>query len=245
MARNRYRPGRNVAVFFVGLAIAFGLVAIAGNLDAQARPRPAGRYPDHAGGHRGRRHQRASSEAASIIDGRVNGSGVSEAEVTTQGNRFVVVEIPGQNRRDLVDTVKRQAQLRFRVVACTAVTPAPAAARVRLRRPRSSLRFPAPASPCRRRPTPSRGAAARRTGRRSSPRTASSRRRAAGPAVGVAEPHANPPEPAPEGDLVDQPLKWMNRPDQASIKAFNDYECPPAGEAAGCGGRPGKAAGDL
>ena len=53
----------------------------------------------------------------SIIDQRVNGSGVAEAEVTTQGNQYIVVEIPGESRRDLVETVKRQAQLRFRVVA--------------------------------------------------------------------------------------------------------------------------------
>ena len=56
-------------------------------------------------------------EARRIIDQRVNGSGVTEAEVTTQGNRFIVVEVPGESRRDLVETVKRQAQLRFRVVA--------------------------------------------------------------------------------------------------------------------------------
>ena len=37
--------------------------------------------------------------------------------MTTQGNQYIVVEIPGKSRRDLVDTVKRQAQLRFRVVA--------------------------------------------------------------------------------------------------------------------------------
>ena len=61
-------------------------------------------------------------EARAIIDQRVNGSGVAEAEVTTQGNRYIVVEIPGQSRRDLVDTVKRQAQLRFRLVACSPAT---------------------------------------------------------------------------------------------------------------------------
>ena len=40
----------------------------------------------------------ASRRRAEIIDQRVNGSGVSEAEVTTQGNKFIVVEIPGQSR---------------------------------------------------------------------------------------------------------------------------------------------------
>ena len=39
--------------------------------------------------------------------------------MVTQGSRFIVVEIPGKTRRDLVETVKRQAQLRFRLVACT------------------------------------------------------------------------------------------------------------------------------
>ena len=44
-------------------------------------------------------------------------AGKYRLEVTTEGNQYVVVEIPGESRRDLVDTVKRQAQLRFRVVA--------------------------------------------------------------------------------------------------------------------------------
>ena len=43
--------------------------------------------------------------------------------MTTQGNNLIVVEIPGDSRRDLVDTVKRQAQLRFRLVACSDVDP--------------------------------------------------------------------------------------------------------------------------
>lgn len=60
------------------------------------------------------------AEAASIIDSRVNASGVSESEVSTQGNDTIIVEIPGQNRKDLVDTVKQTAQLRFRLVAASA-----------------------------------------------------------------------------------------------------------------------------
>ena len=39
--------------------------------------------------------------------------------MTTQGNNLIVVEIPGDSQASLVDTVKRQAQLRFRLVACT------------------------------------------------------------------------------------------------------------------------------
>ena len=119
MAQRR-RPARTLLGFFIGLPVAYGLVALAGTwtptlgLDLQGGTRItliAEDSPSEAN----------LTEAAEIIDQRVNGSGVSEAEVTTQGNEFVVVEIPGQSRRDLVDTVKRQAQLRFRLVACTSV----------------------------------------------------------------------------------------------------------------------------
>ena len=57
------------------------------------------------------------SQAVDIMRARVDGQGVSEAEVSTQGDRNIIVEIPGQNRSDLVDSVKRTAQLRFRLVA--------------------------------------------------------------------------------------------------------------------------------
>ena len=118
MARKTARPGRTLGVFFLGLAIAFGLVALAGSwkpelgLDLQGgtsiRLTPKGSPSTES-----------LNEARKIIDQRVNGSGVAEAEVTVQGNKYIVVEIPGDSRRDLVDTVKRQAQLRFRLVACS------------------------------------------------------------------------------------------------------------------------------
>ena len=76
------------------------------------------------------------AEARGIIEDRVNGSGVSEAEVSTQGSKYVVVEIPGESRRDLVETVKRQAQMRFRVVAAQAAATAGAGDRDRERRHR-------------------------------------------------------------------------------------------------------------
>jgi preprotein translocase subunit SecD len=118
MARKTSKPGRTLTVFFLALAVAYGLVAI-GNTWKPALGL------DLQGGTRitlvadGNPSSENLKEARSIIDQRVNGSGVSEAEVTTQGNRFIQVEIPGKNRRDLVDTVERQAQLRFRFVVCS------------------------------------------------------------------------------------------------------------------------------
>ena len=113
-----HRPGRTLVIFLLGTAILYGLVAIAGDWKPSLGL-------DLRGGTRitlvakGDPSSESIEQARQIIDQRVNGSGVAESEVTTQGDRFIVVEIPGENRRSLVDTVQRQAQLRFRLVACS------------------------------------------------------------------------------------------------------------------------------
>jgi preprotein translocase subunit SecD len=118
MAKKALRPGRTLVVFFLGVAIAYGLVAIGGTWKPELGL-------DLQGGTsirlvaNGDPKEDALDEARKIIDQRVNGTGVSEAEVTTQGGNQIVVEIPGKSRKDLEDVVKRQAQLRFRLVACS------------------------------------------------------------------------------------------------------------------------------
>jgi len=73
----------------------------------------------------------ALSKAVDIIRQRVNGLGVSEAEVTTEGGRNIVIAVPGKGRSDVVRLVGSTAQLRFREVlnqaAATAPTPTPSA----------------------------------------------------------------------------------------------------------------------
>jgi preprotein translocase subunit SecD len=121
MARKTPRPGRTLGVFFLALAIAYGLVALGGSWKPELGL-------DLQGGTRitmianGSPSRDSLNEARGIIDQRVNGSGVAEASVTTSGSNLIVVEIPGKNRQDLVDTVQRQAQLRFRMVACDSST---------------------------------------------------------------------------------------------------------------------------
>jgi len=116
VAKKTYRPGRNLVIFFLGVGVLYGLVALGGNwkpelgLDLQGGTRITLIAVDNPS-------KANLNEARKIIDRRVNGSGVVEPEVFVQGSRFVVVEIPGTTRRDLVDLVKRQAQLRFRLVA--------------------------------------------------------------------------------------------------------------------------------
>src|SRR3954469_13520628 len=116
MARKTARPGRTLVVFFLVILVGYGLVAIGATwkpelgLDLQGGTR----ITLVAAGNPSRENL---NEAKGIIDQRVNGSGVAEADVTTQGNNLIVVEIPGKNSQDLVDTVARQAQMRFRLVA--------------------------------------------------------------------------------------------------------------------------------
>jgi preprotein translocase subunit SecD len=119
VAKRTPRPGRNLLIFFIAIAVLYGLAALGGTW----QPRLG---LDLEGGTRitltavkqgGQVTQTKLKQAANIVDRRVNGSGVSEAQVSTQGNRNIIVEIPGKNASALVDAVKRTAQLRFRIVA--------------------------------------------------------------------------------------------------------------------------------
>ncbi len=223
---HRYRPGRTVGVFFLGLAIAFGLVALAGSwtprlgLDLQGGTRITlvANSDDVT--------EDRLKEAASIIDSRVNGSGVTEAEVTTQGERIIVVEIPGDSRPELEETVKRQAQLRFRVVACGPFDTKCAGGQA----PQDPTQIPGapqlpggvtvPPEPKSRAPI---FGAEKNENASDSPSEDPSESPSGEPTEGATQ-------PATEGGLVDQPLQWMNNPDPASIKAYNEFECPPPGE---------------
>jgi preprotein translocase subunit SecD len=188
-------------------------------------------------------------EARGIIDQRVNGSGVTEANVATQGATNIVVEVPGEKRGDLVDAVKETAQLRFRLVAAAGAgqpQPAPGA------NPSSGASPSGGASAA-----PSGGASAKpggekSTGRGASP-SASPRNRALSSGLLAADPTPKPkpkakpsakatprpgaaPSPAApaapavtaKGAPVDNPLAWQDNPGQAWLQRFQEFTCPPA-----------------
>jgi preprotein translocase subunit SecD len=56
------------------------------------------------------------NEAINIIRDRVNGTGISEAQVTSQGGKNIVVSLPGTPSQATKNLVKTSAQLRFRAV---------------------------------------------------------------------------------------------------------------------------------
>src|SRR5699024_11529089 len=58
----------------------------------------------------------AINEAISIIRQRVDGAGVSEAEITSQGGQNIVVALAGEPDQATLDLVRESAQMQFRPV---------------------------------------------------------------------------------------------------------------------------------
>lgn len=212
MAARKPNPGRTLVVFFLVVALSYGLVALAGvwkpklGLDLQGGTRITLIA-------KGDVSSDSLAEARGIIEDRVNGSGVAEAEVSTQGNKYVVVEIPGESRRDLVETVKRQAQLRFRVVAAVANGAAGAGDTGSGTVPDTGTGVPGG----NRAPY----AWADETSNKKNDKTKT-------PSPSPSQSPATE-EPTPAAADED-PLVWMDNPDAKSLAAFNKFSCPAAGE---------------
>ncbi len=222
MAKKSARPGRTLTVFGLCLVVLFGLVALIGTwkpalgLDLQGGQRITLRAKDS------NVPQSQLKEAAKIINSRVNGSGVAEADVTTQGNTNIVVEIPGASNQGLVDVVQRQAQLRFRLVACTSQNPGPCAASTG-----SGTSLPGVTTP--NRPAPQ---GLTKTAPDTKPKKASATQSPS--ATPSTSPSATPSTPADAtaGTSVSDALKWMDNPGPAWVKAYNDGVLP-AGQGPG------------
>ncbi|MFD5225505.1 protein translocase subunit SecD [Microbacterium sp. NPDC058342] len=60
--------------------------------------------------------QEQLDQAASIIRQRVDASGVAEADITTEGGRNIVVQIPGPADQETRDRIQASAKLEFRAV---------------------------------------------------------------------------------------------------------------------------------
>lgn len=119
MAVKASRPVRTLAVFLAVIAIMFGTAAGLGSwkpkLGLDLRGGTAITLQAKAEGNGGVTAAKLN-QAVTIITERVNGAGVSEAQVSTQGNDVIVVQIPGKTDQNLEKTIGTTAQLRFRLV---------------------------------------------------------------------------------------------------------------------------------
>ena len=143
MARsaNASRPGRALFVLIALIAVIFGSIALgATTSNAQWTPKlgldlKGGTQiilsPKPQAGEEGKITAKQIADAVKIIRQRVNGSGVSEAEVTTEGSgtsASIVVSLPGVPDQKTLDLVKKSAELMFRPVLVAAdAAPAPTA----------------------------------------------------------------------------------------------------------------------
>ena len=225
MARNSSRPGRTVLVFFAALAAAFGLVAVIGTwkpalgLDLQGGTQIILTAKDS------NVKSDQLKEAANIIDARVNGSGVSEATVNTQGSSEIVVQVPGPTNNSLVQTVVRQAQLYFRLVAQVPQTTTPSA-------PLPST-SPSPSSGKNRppavygKPGPHQAKATQSPSPSPSPGSSPTSSPTASPGVGDAPTSTSEVQYTPANKkAIADPLTWMKNPDPQSVAVYNAFTCP-------------------
>lgn len=172
-------------------------------------------------------------QTVSIIRQRVDGLGVSEAEVTTQGSgqgAAIVVSVPGESQDRLVDLVQRTALLDFRpvytlggpaAVAAASASPSPSAS------PSGSASASASASAS---PAPSGSASASAS---PSPSTSLVPLTGADAKIGIVQADANTPEFQKEvaaldctnaaslaGGTPDDPTKWLGACDRSGAVKY-------------------------
>src|SRR5215470_16114744 len=105
-------PGKWSSNFRVHL----GLDLTSGTTVALQAVKPGGGTPTSA----------EMQQAIQIMNNRVNGAGVTEAQVVQQGSDIINVSVPGQSAQAVVAKVSRTAELQFRQVLLIAPNTAPA-----------------------------------------------------------------------------------------------------------------------
>ncbi len=124
------RPARSLAILGLVLIAMTGLVFVQGatavrlGLDLRGGTSVT-LQPRIAPGESGKVTNEAIDQAVSIIRQRVNSLGVAESEVAAQGsgtNRQIVISVPGDTGRRVVELVGQTAELRFRQVLASAIS---------------------------------------------------------------------------------------------------------------------------
>ena len=105
-------------VAFTGVAVITGATSFKLGLDLQGGTSVT-LQPRIGAGETGKITSESIDQAVEIIRQRVNSLGVAESEVSAQGsgvNRQIVISVPGETGRRIVDLVGQTAELRFRPV---------------------------------------------------------------------------------------------------------------------------------
>ena len=122
------RPARSLAILALVLIALTGLVFVQGATQVRLGLDLRGGtsvtlQPRIAPGENGKVTNEAIDQAVSIIRQRVNSLGVAESEVAAQGsgtNRQILISVPGDTGRRVVELVGQTAELRFRQALATA-----------------------------------------------------------------------------------------------------------------------------
>jgi preprotein translocase subunit SecD len=251
VAKKTPRPARTLLILGLAILVLYGLAALGGTWKPQLGLDLEGgtRITLTASTAGGAITQTKMQEARDIVDKRVNGSGVAEADVNLQGSRNIVVEIPGRNASSLVDSVKRTAQLRFRVVAgqpqqgrpvgqspsaSESASPSGKASPSSTSKPKANKTPKASEASPKPRPAPFGEAQTSRKDRKKATPTA--KPNASSAASPAASPSASPTPTTPtqtaKGASVNDPVAWAQNPGSEWLAKFAAYQCPAKGETA-------------
>jgi preprotein translocase subunit SecD len=241
VAKKTPRPARTLMILGLVIVVLYGLAALGQTwkprlgLDLEGGTRIT-LSADPAGG---AVTPTKLKQAARIVDSRVNGSGVSEAEVSTQGERNIIVEIPGKNASSLVDAVQRTAQLRFRLLVGSPQPGTPAKQSSESASPSPSASPSGKAKSGKKADKPARVGKVGKASATPKPRPAPFADPSPSPAPSAsqvplpsAEPTQQQPQITQKGASVDDPLAWSQDPGIEWLTKFSTFTCPPKGKAA-------------
>ena len=241
------RAGRTLVIFFMTIGVIYGLVAIAGTLEARAGPRPAGRHPHHAD--RQGPEQHLGQPRGGAQDHRP-----ARQRLRRDRGRGDDPGQPLHRRRDPGREPGRPGGHR-QAPGAAAVPGGRADRRRHRRRPVDRLRRaerPAVAAVGHRPGEPDQEAQGRRRRRRPRRRTARRSSPTSPRRPPTLEPTSLPAESAERvahrrrlvvadgqpdrrhgdaGSATDDPLTWMVNPDAKSLEEFAAFQCPAPGEA--------------
>ena len=221
MAAHNGHPGRVLIGLFAVIAALFGLMAASNNwtpklgLDLRGGTTITLTAANTSGS--GAVDPNSLQLARTIIQSRVDSLGVGESEVTTAGDRQIVVSVPNVQQDELVRLVGQTAVLRSRAVNAAEQVAPPAP-------PAPTATASAPSSAPSGSATPQPGSSASAVAPSATPQASPTGNGRPQPALPTAPPAPKSPRPTDvgKGTPPDKAIDWQpSEADQADFAAFN------------------------